>query len=243
MLCWPPVDVQNSSMPLFSAISKVMISGAKPAWTQMNEIVLGVHTMPLISGEAVQNPARAWWRGEPSKHARHDDNCHYATIDYWNVRRVLRFLDLKDTDVFVDIGCGMGRIVCMAARLPLRKCIGIELSESLCAIARRNASNLRGRRSPVEIRCCDAATADVVDGTVYFMFNPFGPETLGDTLENIRRSVCEQPRPIRIVYYNAVHESLLESMRWLKRGCGLKSIGGLAVGVWSTANPVASQRY
>jgi precorrin-6B methylase 2 len=92
--------------------------------------------------------------------------------------------------VFYDIGSGMGRIVCAAARKRLRKCTGVEMSEPLCQIARCNAMKLRGRKAPIEIVCGDAPTADLGEGTIYFMFDPFGADTIRDTLENIMKPEC-----------------------------------------------------
>ena len=89
--------------------------------------------------------------------------------------------------MFYDIGSGMGRIVCAVARKRLRKGIGMELSEPLCQIARRNAMKLRGRKAPIEMVCGDASTADLREGTIYFMFNPFGADTMRDTPENIMK--------------------------------------------------------
>jgi hypothetical protein len=74
------------------------------------------------------------------------------------------------------------------------KCIGVELLAPFCEIARRNAAGLRGRKAPIQIVCGDAATAELSEGTIYFMFNPFGADTLRDTLENIRGSLSQEPR-------------------------------------------------
>ena len=113
-----------------------------------------------------------------SNNARYSDNFHYATIGYLSVQKVLRVVKPGPQDVFCDIGSGMGRILCVVAREPVRKCVGVELLESLCQIARRNAISLRGRKAPIQIVCGDATTVDLSEGTIYFMFNPFGGETL-----------------------------------------------------------------
>jgi len=171
-------------------------------------------------------------RGESSKSARHSDNFVYGTIGYLNVRRVLRVVKPGPEDVFYDIGCGMGRILCAAARRPLRQCVGVELLEPLCHIARQNAASLRGRKAPIQIVCGDATSVDLSDGTIYFMFNPFGPETLRDTLENIRGSLSRKPRGIRIVYYNSQYQSVFEALEWLMKVQEFDSFGGHRVTFW-----------
>lgn len=132
-------------------------------------------------------------------------------------------------DVIYDIGAGKGRILCVFSRRKLKKCVGIELMEEYCEIARSNAQRVRGRRSPIEIRCEDAAIADMSDGTVYFLFNPFGFDTMRDVLANIEKSLGKNPRPIRIVYYNAAHRKAFDDCQWLRRSTMFSTFNGLEI--------------
>jgi SAM-dependent methyltransferase len=85
-------------------------------------------------------------------------------------------------DVFLDPGSGKGRAVLLAARYPFKRVIGVEFSESLTAIARRNMATFRAR-----LRCHDVelVTADVVDYripddvSVVYMFNLFHERLVG----------------------------------------------------------------
>lgn len=197
-------------------------------WTKFNEFVLGIRTGPESPVVCEQEP----WRGEVSNDARHGDNWRYATIGYRNVRRILRVVNPGPEDVFYDIGCGMGRILCVAAQRPVRKCVGVELLEPLCQIARQNAATLRGRKAPIQIICGDATGVDLSDGTIYFMFNPFGPDTLRDTLENIRSSLAQKPRAVKVVYYHAKYESVLEGQEWLVKVQEFDKFGGHPSTIW-----------
>jgi len=111
----------------------------------------------------------------------------------------------------------MGRVLSVLVLRNIRKCVGIELFEDLDEIARSNALRSRGRKAPIEIICADAAMTDLSEGTIYFMCNPFGIETLRDVLGNIRKSISQGPRRIKIVYYNSVHEALFQSCEWLEK--------------------------
>ena len=190
--------------------------------------MLGIRTGPDGPIISEQEP----WRSPASDKARHGDNWRYATIGYQHVRKILRVMSPGPEDVFYDIGCGMGRILCVAAQQPVRKCVGVELQEPLCQIARRNAASLRGRKAPIEIVRADATTVDLADGTIYFMFNPFGPETLRDTLANIRRSLAQNPRSIKIVYYHAKYQSVIDDMDWLRKVQEFENFGGHPVTIW-----------
>ena len=199
-------------------------------WTRYNESLLGIRTEPEPA-DAIRDPVEPW-KGEFSAKAKNPDNFRYSTVGYHHVRKILRELSLGPDDVFCDVGCGMGRVLCLAARYPVRKCVGVELTDRLCTIARRNATSLRGRRAPVEIIGGDAPRADLSEGTVYFLFNPFGPETLQDTLENIRVSLGANPRSIRIVYYHAKYRAAVDNLPWLAPLQEFRSFGGHPVVIW-----------
>lgn len=128
------------------------------------------------------------------------DGHHYEPTDYILLRRYFKPLQLAPDDVVYEIGCGMGRTACMFARRRIRKCVGIEIQPELAEQARWNARRLRGRRAEIEIHSLDAANADYSEGTVFWLNNPFGPQTLTRVLSLIRQTLQACPRTIRIAY-------------------------------------------
>jgi SAM-dependent methyltransferase len=146
--------------------------------------------------------------------AKCPDAHHSQATSYGVLSHVLR--SIAPDDVFVDLGCGRGRVVCyVASRMRLRKVIGVELMAKMAEFAKQNAAKAR-LLTPVEIVQGNAAIADLSEGTAYFLFNPFGEETLRQVLANIRRSIAASPRTIRILYYNPLFEGLLDACDWLK---------------------------
>jgi len=205
----------------------------RSAWTRCNDLYLNIDTEPTrLEVQGVSNSARPVWFGPISEEARHGDNHAYTSPDYWYVRRAIGIVKAGPDDVFFDIGSGKGRVICLVARTTVEKCVGIELLKPLCEVATRNALRLRGKRAKIEIVCSDAASADLCEGTIYFMFNPFGAATLSDTLENIFTSLTRNPRQIKIVYYNAVHEPVLKGCPWLEKFHEFRTIGELRVTFW-----------
>lgn len=214
---------------MFSTIA----SSLRPLWTSCNELALNIETTPSSApSTGNSNRDRAWWRAEFSSQAKHDDGTTYASPDYLYLYKIARILNPSPEDVFYDLGSGKGRMLCVMARKRLRKCVGIELFEPLCQMARRNALRLRGRKSPIEILCEDAAKANLSDGTIYFMFNPFGIDTMRDVLDHIEKSLSENPRHVSIVYHNAFHETALTERSWLEKCRSFKSLQGAAVSIW-----------
>lgn len=192
----------------------------KKQWEFFNDRLLNIDTRSLPHEESLKGDGQT---------LRHNDANGYQTVDYLNLRKIRKFLQLGSSDTVYDLGCGKGRILCVLAQAPVNKCVGIEIFPDLCDIARRNADQLRGRRSPIEIRCADVANADLSDGTVYFMFNPFGADTMRTVLDNIQRSLLDKPRPVRIIYLNPRVESLIASYAWLKKVADYRTLGGMSV--------------
>jgi cyclopropane fatty-acyl-phospholipid synthase-like methyltransferase len=144
-----------------------------------------------------------------------DEHIYYGTNSYSTTRHVLKSLDLDSGDVFVDLGCGKGRVVCIAAQLAMQEVIGVDDDENMCAIARSNAQRMKGRRTPIRIEQVQAQNFDYTIGSVFYMFNPFGPKTLALLLGRMKEGLTLRPRPIRIVYSTPAEENLLRESGWL----------------------------
>lgn len=207
---------------LRSCVSRPLYAGYQ-AWTALNERWLNIETAPDASGVGTR-PERKNDRGSRSERAVHDDNVYYEPLNYLKVRRVLRLLELQPTDVLYDLGCGKGRILCVAARGRMQRVIGVELFDELGAVARENARRLRGRKSPIDVVCTDATLLDYDDGTVFVLYNPFGEATMAAVLARLRDSWKRNPRDIRIGYYMALYEHLFAQEPWLEKYAEFESI-------------------
>jgi cyclopropane fatty-acyl-phospholipid synthase-like methyltransferase len=144
----------------------------------------------------------------------HPDAVYYATMDYYAIRKALDYLDLKPTDVFVDIGVGKGRAICLAARHTMRRAEGIDISPQLCAIAASNVARLRGRRTPVIIHNRSAIDADYTETSVVWLFHPFGGRTMDAVLTKLRDD--RKGKPLRIAYCSPAEEAVFAKHDWLQ---------------------------
>jgi cyclopropane fatty-acyl-phospholipid synthase-like methyltransferase len=142
------------------------------------------------------------------------DAGRYATMDYPAIRRVLTRLDLGPDDVFVDIGSGRGRVVCCAARLPVARVLGVDITERFCADATANIARMRGRRAPVEVHNVAAQDFDYSAGTAFYLFSPFGPATLDAVLDKIYKD--RAGLPVRFAYVNPAHPEPFARQSWLE---------------------------
>jgi SAM-dependent methyltransferase len=137
----------------------------------------------------------------------------------WNVLpRALRFLGVSEGDVFVDFGCGKGRVLHQAARRPFRRVIGVEISPALAEIARANLAARRHqhRCGGVEIVASDAMEFPIPDDlTIAYLFHSFRGRVLDAVLRGIVNSIDRQPRRVHLIYVYPVHaDKVLETGRF-----------------------------
>ncbi|NOZ61323.1 MAG: class I SAM-dependent methyltransferase [Calditrichaeota bacterium] len=200
-----------------SKLTKTLSDYLRAIWTKINERALNIQSVDpdLNLRQFAHKGSREKTDGKAV--SRNRDIGDYESPDYWYLRKIARLIrkEVSSDDVFVDIGSGKGRILCLMAQLPFKKVIGIEIRPDLCEVARSNAERSRGKKCPIEIVCGDASVMDYSEGTYFFMFNPFGEKTMSDVLLSIKNSLKSHPRQIRLIYYNAVHESLFEKSEWL----------------------------
>jgi len=156
-------------------------------------------------------------RGLHSSDVTDDEHVYYGTNPYRMTNAVLEHLSLAKDDVLVDLGCGKGRVVCLAARYAVREVIGIDDTTLMCAAARQNVMQLRGGVSPITILEMPAQQFDFRRGTVFYMFNPFGPKTTGEVLTKMKEGLDAVPRTIRLAYSTPDQDGLLEQTGWLRR--------------------------
>jgi protein-L-isoaspartate O-methyltransferase len=152
-----------------------------------------------------------------------DERREHVPTQFHDFRTMKEFLRPEAAnDVFVDYGAGLGRVVVLAAMLPFRRVIGIEISTQLAERARENVSLCRGklRCQDVTILTADAATFEVpAEVTTIFFYNPFAGTILANALENIRRSYEKRPRRIKLVCNLPIRSAFNDQIRkieWLE---------------------------
>jgi SAM-dependent methyltransferase len=115
---------------------------------------------------------------------------------------------------FIDAGAGMGRAMLLAAELPFRRVIGIELNPLLAKMAQHNLEiwQAAGRaRTPMRVICGDAVDAPFPSGPcVVFLFNPFGASVMRRLLNRVAVVFAHRKGRLDLLYVNHEQEHVLE---------------------------------
>jgi SAM-dependent methyltransferase len=133
----------------------------------------------------------------------HKERREHVPTSLKDFRRMEKFLRPRVQDeVFLDYGAGLGRMLVLAAMLPFKRVIGVELSPVLAMRAQENIAKCKNklRCKDIEVFVSDAASFQLArDVTTFYFYNPFAGEILDKVLNNIRMSHEEAPRVMRIV--------------------------------------------
>ena len=137
----------------------------------------------------------------------------YEPSQWTFLPRALRGERVGPHDVFVDVGCGRGRVVLQAARRPFGRVIGIEISPEKIATARHNVARATSRRKcrDIELVAIDALEYELPpDATHIYLYNPCSGDAFRRLLANIVASHDRRPRQLRVLYANPVEEEIVE---------------------------------
>jgi len=92
------------------------------------------------------------------------------------LRRLFKELEIPRDKVFVDLGCGKGRVLLVAAEAGFRDLRGVEFSSELCEVATANCarySEKTGSQAVFRIVHSDVVDYPMKDADIFFLFNPF----------------------------------------------------------------------
>jgi SAM-dependent methyltransferase len=132
---------------------------------------------------------------------------HYETTSEAAIRAPLDALALDfSAFTFVDLGCGKGKPLMVAASYPFRRLVGVDISPACIAVARRNVARFGPRKidpSRVSLLAMDVEEfAFPEEPLVVYLFNPFPGAVLERVVANLETSLTECPRPVALVYVN-----------------------------------------
>jgi SAM-dependent methyltransferase len=114
----------------------------------------------------------------------------------------------------VDLGCGKGRVLIVAAKkFSFRQIIGVEISPELARIASKNTSQFAN----TSIVTGDAAAYELPNQPcVIYLANPFEASVMEVVTRNIERRVARDRSPVYVVYLVPQFRDLLDRASFLR---------------------------
>ena len=132
---------------------------------------------------------------------------------------------------FVDVGAGKGRVLLLAAELPFRKIIGVEISEELAGIAQSNAARWsRVARPKAKIRIVNGDAAKFPwprTPLLVYLYNPFACTLVAQMAERLAAAAAAASGPglVDLLYVNPTCADVLSKQ-------------GLFVHLWTVRIPM-----
>ena len=125
-------------------------------------------------------------------------------ISYPYLRELMKYLDYDENDVFVDVGCAWGRLIgYLDRKTKISKFIGIEINHEVAESAKR----IFRKNDKVLIIDGDAIEKFPMDGTIFYLFNPFDEEYMDRFLSKAEKTI---DHPIRLLYLYPTCEAVVK---------------------------------
>ena len=144
------------------------------------------------------------------RESRFQDLGAYPTMsaEYGAIDMMFRMFPLSEKDVFVDVGCGFGRVISrlLMKKSPCRKYYGVELDPDVAEIARKRFTGYP------QVSILHGNILDVLphDGTVFWLYNPFDVCVLDAFLRKLETG---RETPAWVMYYCDYRAFALEGRR------------------------------
>lgn len=135
----------------------------------------------------------------------------YMPVSYDILEMFFEKADISSCKHLLDIGCGKGRALCVAAAYDAKKLSGVELSKELYLSAKENLQATATKYPGLQYNIYnnDAFYFEIEDDVdCIFMFNPFDDVIMSAVIENIDISLKRKPRKLTVIYINPLQKTL-----------------------------------
>jgi hypothetical protein len=117
------------------------------------------------------------------------------------LENLLSDLNISKLDSIIDIGSGKGSALRVMMQFPFSKIAGIEISQHIANISKRNFKILKAKN--VIIHCCNARQfKKYSEFNIFYFYNPFPAEIMKDVIINIINSSSHTDKEIIVIYNN-----------------------------------------
>jgi len=117
---------------------------------------------------------------------------------------------------FVDLGCGKGRTLIIAAQFPFQEVIGVELSPLHCQVAADNIERYRSIGKDMRCKSLRAVCANATEfdfphtNLLIYMYRPFLGPVFKEVLDKLYRFHVVTGRQVLVAYSCPVEQDFIE---------------------------------
>ncbi len=143
----------------------------------------------------------------------------YMPVSYKLLEEIFKQLNIEKRNHLLDMGCGKGRALCVAAHKGFKQVTGIDFSKELCDKAKENLIHTKQKIPALHYKVInnDAFYFEIPDEVdCIFFFNPFDEIIMSGVIENIMTSLEKRPRKISIIYVNPLHKEQFSSIGFIE---------------------------
>jgi SAM-dependent methyltransferase len=162
----------------------------------------GIHTFSPVDLKNLTIP-----KGDTSKASR------YEAVNFFLLEKLLEnFRKLSLTTSIVDLGCGKGRVLVVAAHYGFIDITGIDFALELCQEAERNMEKVKSKFPQIQWNIVNSSVEEydiMPRDSVFFMFNPFTEEIIRIFLIKLEKSCQKHPRTTYFLYASPQYKELL----------------------------------
>lgn len=136
----------------------------------------------------------------------------YMPVSYFTMEQLLLHLpEGARKGIFLDIGCGKGRALCMAAHYGFIRLSGIDFAKEMVDAAEKNLQHTKEQFALMDYKLSwqDVSLFEIEDGvSTIFLFNPFDELLMKKVVQQVSVSLKKAPRQLYVLYSSPRHEEL-----------------------------------
>ena len=136
----------------------------------------------------------------------------YMPVNYFTIEHLFTHLPKQARQgSLLDIGCGKGRAMCVAASFGFQKVIGIDFAKEMIDAAEKNLALTKSTYPSLDYQLlwADISTLEIgKEVQTVFLFNPFDEILLKTVVQKIETSLKSYPRELYVLYASPRHEDV-----------------------------------
>ena len=137
----------------------------------------------------------------------------YEAANYYLIEKLfIAFRKFSKADSLIDLGCGKGRVLAVAAHFGFTHITGIDFATELCKEASVNMEKIQKKITDLKWQVINDNVANYnisPHDSVFFMFNPFTEEIIEIFLNKLESSCKRFPRTTWFLYASPLHKEIL----------------------------------